>query len=294
MNRFFSKKQKSKVKKVIKPAKAGSSNPYLHKIVKLRKTIPHWDNLYSPSVSSEDRINALVRLDVLGTQLCEKYSWAIPDNRALRILQEFSPLVEIGCGKAYWAKLLRDMNVDIVAVDKYASIKSSWTQIIRGEPKVLQRNDMKHRNLFLCYPDENESMGSECLKYYQGKYIIHIGESLMTGGTRSGPPQAPFGRTTGSDFQVQLAESFHCLLVANLPRYPLSMDTISVWKRTSFVEGLNHDNDDDDEKVDSRELDEESDHCSESTQALNLWASMPDEEILPTERVAPCLAHLLS
>mmetsp|Transcript_7307 Transcript_7307/g.6553 ORF Transcript_7307/g.6553 Transcript_7307/m.6553 type:complete len:117 (+) Transcript_7307:1-351(+) len=115
----------------------------------------------------------------------------------------------------------------------------------------------------------------KCLQHFKGEYIIHVGEMITTGGTLSGTPQAPFGRTTSADFQVKLAESFHCLLVAPIPRYPFSNDTISVWKRTTFVKGR-EDYEDDNEDDDGNE-----------------WASIPDDEVLPVQRAAPCLRHLI-
>lgn len=60
---------------------------------------------------------------------------------------------------------------------------------------------------------------------------------FLAAGTVSGPPQAPFGRTTSSAFSVALAEEFHCILVASIPRFPFSHDCISVWKRTKLVRG---------------------------------------------------------
>ena len=54
----------------------------------------------------------------------------------------------------------------------------------------------------------------------------------------AGAPVRPFGRTSSAEFQVSLMESFHCILIANLSlNYPHSKDSISVWKRTSFIPG---------------------------------------------------------
>ena len=65
---------------------------------------------------------------VLGEPLARRYAWAIPDERALRILAEFSPLVEIGCGKGYWSKLLQNRGVDIIPCDK-AVFPDSFTDV---------------------------------------------------------------------------------------------------------------------------------------------------------------------
>lgn len=274
--KLIKKKKVIKSKNLPRDNKSISSNvnEYQYEVEKLKKTISVWDDLLLPECDEETRGCAWVRLDVLGSSLCDKYAWAIPNERALIIISYFSPIIEIGCGKGYWVKLLLDRGVDIVAYDKYTDVKDStnWLQnILKGSPKVLNKSEYKQRTLLLSYPDEAESMSIKCLEYFQGDHIIHIGEMITTGGTLSGQPQIPFGRTTSSEFQIALLENFHCLLVAEIPQYPFSKDTISVWKRTSFIQG--------------RESDED--------EGMNLWAAIPKEEKLPVTRAAPCLQHLL-
>lgn len=250
----------------------------------LRATVPSWQELYEPHVSDKIRLESWMRIDVIGQHLCQKYAWAVPDERTLQIIRHFQPIVEIGAGKGYWAKLLRDRNTDIIAVDKYLCDKT-WTEVIEGDSKILCDASMAGRTLLLCYPDENEPVSVNCLEHYTGEYVIHIGEMITTGGTISGPPQAPFGRTTSSDFQVELATQFHCLLVSPIQAFPFSRDTISIWKRTTYIEGLLTEDDNSAEEVsDSNESDDDA----------NLWASIPADEVLPVARVAPCLAHLLA
>jgi len=80
-------------------------NDYLRAIKRLRKTIPNWDELFDDDkVSDEQRLQQWIRLKVVAEPLVEQYAWAVPDDKALNILQEFSPLVELGAGKGYWAR----------------------------------------------------------------------------------------------------------------------------------------------------------------------------------------------
>ena len=54
------------------------------------------------------------------------------------ILSKFSPLVEIGCGKGYWARLLRDKGAVIVAFDQHVPRDhSAWTTVQKGGPEVI-------------------------------------------------------------------------------------------------------------------------------------------------------------
>lgn len=91
-----------------------------------------------------------------------------------------------GAGKGYWAKMLSNRNVDIIAYDKYLD-KDRWFNVIRGNSNILKTSVAKNRNLFLCYPDDSENLGRnfvllnvKCILYfilyYMFKYIksLHI------------------------------------------------------------------------------------------------------------------------
>lgn len=96
---FFQRYKKIKRFKVKRDIK---HNIYLSQINKLKKTIPEWDNFFcndpSKSIEENDQIRGSnwIRLEVIGQSLLEKFSWAIPDERSLRILSNYSPLIEIG------------------------------------------------------------------------------------------------------------------------------------------------------------------------------------------------------
>lgn len=336
-------------------------NKYLEKINELKLTMPEWDNetffndhiktsknkkkrKVTADENDSDAVSRMmtresnwIRLEVLGEPLSDKFAWAIPDERALNILAHFSPLIEIGAGKGYWARLLQSRGIDIVAFDKEPISQGpgekikSWAEVNKGGPKLLSKPKYADHSLFLCYPDEGESMSIECLEHFTGSYIIHVGELLGAGGTISGAPQAPFGRTTSAEFTVALAESFHCLLKASIPRFPFSNDCISVWKRTNWVQGrmFNENEGDSEEGEDSEaegkavskskdksrienksiehEVAEEVDNGKDNyedgddkgscigsvAKEENLWADIPASERLPSDSAAPCLEHLL-
>lgn len=122
-----------------------------------------------------------------------RFSWAIPDERAIRILHHFSPVVEIGAGDGYWAGLVEAAGGDVLAFDiaaagaagNSAKDKQMISRKGRGElahvkgpvvaaggPEVLLRPECVGRALVLCYPDEyefnDESLGNACLDTFQG------------------------------------------------------------------------------------------------------------------------------
>lgn len=293
--RVESGKKSRGVSRVSKSAFNKSSpgvNKYHKEFLKLRKSIPCWDNFFT--VSEQERVDNWPRLEVLGNAMCEKYAWAVPDDRTLKILKHFSPLIEIGAGKGYFSRLLTDWGVDILAFDREVDKKTSWGEVLIGGPKKLLKKHAKGRNLFLCYPDEDSSMACPCLDNFDGDYVIHIGELITTGQLSS--PQAPWGRTSGADFQVALMSEFHCVLVSELPAFPFSRDCISVWKRTEWVRGkesieremnlhYNEDSKDSDERNEDSNGDDDDDD--------DAWASIPANERLPVTRAAPDLLFLL-
>lgn len=159
--------------------------------------------------------------------------------------------------------------------------------IHRGGPEVLSSNqEAQNRVLFLCYPDEDvmdevderkefsTSMGAACLENYEGDTVIHVGE--LFGDTPS-MDQAPWGRSSGPEFQQRLAAEYHCILKAKLTNWLHVRDTISVWKRTELCsivfQGDEDDDDDNDEEVEYRHV--------------------PEDERLPSDTAAPCCQHLL-
>ena len=233
----------------------------------------------------EERSEKMVRINVVGGFLSKKFAWAVPDSRALKIIGTFGPIIELGCGNAYWASLLREMGCDIIAVDKYSKENEDGPfikDIIKGDARILNKKQSAGRTLLLCYPDDRESLSLECLKYYQGDTLIHIGELAFTTGTLAGgADQCPFGRTTCSEFQVELAAQFHCVLSAKLKMsLPHCKDYISVWRRSSFVS--------------MGEGEGECDEGEEEEEEEDLWRAIPAEEELPDLDVAaPAYKHLL-
>ena len=284
-------------KGVVKSSVIGKDeNKYLKEFSKLKKSIPCWDSFFT--VTEEERIENWPRLEVIGNAMCEKYAWAVPDSRALKILKHFGPLIEIGAGKGYFAKLLSESGVDIIAFDREAD-ENSWADVRIGGPKQLSKKIAKGRNLFLCYPDEDSSMACPCLEHFDGEYVIHIGELTLTGTLSS--PQAPWGRTSSADFQVSLMQEYHCVLVAELPAFPFSRDCVSVWKRTEWVRGkesiekemgMSTDGEDEGGQGVDGEGDEDDEEDDEGEED-DAWASIPSAERLPVDRAAPDFQFLL-
>ncbi len=172
--------------------------------------------------------------------------------------------------------------------------------IYKGGPEVLSQTskfkDIHNRVLFLCYPDEDvfedehnqynndddddnkahstsiSSMGAACLEHYMGDTIIHVGE--LFGDTLS-IDDAPWGRSSGAEFQQRLFSEYHCILRAKLTNWLHVRDTISVWKRTKCCSIVFQAEDEGDE--------------NEETE----YKYIPENEVIQTDVAAPCAQHLL-
>lgn len=179
------------------------SNPLESEVEKFLKDISaeERDHFFSDEhVDPERRAELWMRQADVGEESVNKYAWAIPDERALRVLKHFSPLIEIGCGaNAYWCKQMKCVGIDVVGYDSNPESGGKITknnskrqkfQVKKGGPEVLSQSENKDRNLFLCYPDENDnpgegdeqfSLGLACLEKFNGDYVVHVGESKSVG-----------------------------------------------------------------------------------------------------------------
>lgn len=174
--------------------------------------------------------------------LTRKYAWAIPNQAALDVLRKYAPIIEIGAGTGYWAFLLRQMQVDIVAYDiripdgsilpddasrehieafpgnAYHLGHTPWTDVLPGGPEMAGQHP--NRTLFLCWPPYQDPMASDCLKQFKGNTVIYVGE----GG---------WGCTGDDEFHDLLEENFVEIeedFVA-IPRWEGVNDRFCVYRR---------------------------------------------------------------
>lgn len=137
-----------------------------------------------------------------------------------------------GAGNGYWEFLLQQRGADVVAFDQNTVYPKDmrYLEIMKGDPRILC--DYEDRALLLSWPDHAEDcpFSLDCLKYYKGKTIIHIGE--LFGETLS---SNPWGQTTSRAFQLRLGETFRCVSRVQLPNWPGHMDSLTVWSRAPDV-----------------------------------------------------------
>jgi len=113
-----------------------------------------------------------------------RYAFGVPNHAALQTIARYSPIIELGAATGYWAYLLRNRGVDIVAYDlappdqtdnAYKFEPRTWTQVRRGGVEVLDQH--ADRALFLCWPGYRDTFADEALARFAGTVLIYVGEA---------------------------------------------------------------------------------------------------------------------
>jgi hypothetical protein len=169
------------------------------------------------------------------------YSWAVPTPEALETIKRVSPtgVLEIGAGTGYWAMLLRQLGVDVIAYDAEPPDEHDlndwhqgarcWTEVVQGGPDHAAEHP--ERTLMLCWPplvrdDDNSCLALDALSVYGGETVVYIGENG--------------GATAGDAFHQALEDGWHEAEVVAIPQWPGMHDYLMVWRRgTASAKGGN-------------------------------------------------------
>ena len=118
-------------------------------------------------------------------ELVARFAWAIPGPAALATIADAGAVVEAGAGTGYWAALLRDRGVDVVATDPaawsgnaYHPAGPLWTDVepVDGVAAVRRHRD---RTLLLCWPPpEDDAASWSVLRAYRGDVLLYVGEGI--------------------------------------------------------------------------------------------------------------------
>ena len=164
-------------------------------------------------------------------RLVARYSWAIPNDDALVVLATHAPLIEMGAGTGYWAHLLRQRDVDILAFDndpptsaqhrnewhrnQYV-VGTSWTEVQQGTPVILRGEAYAGRTLFLCWPPPG-SMAVRTLRAYAGNTLALVRCCKEENGDDA--------------FYALLDRAWRCEMDVAIPQWDCVQDTLTIWRR---------------------------------------------------------------
>jgi hypothetical protein len=185
------------------------------------------------------------QLSELRRRCVEAWSWAVPNDAALRTLASLGRIVEMGAGTGYWSRLLRQRGVDVVAYDRAPGIGCTWyrdgglgpvqhTEVVRAEPEVLGAH--ADRALLLVWPPlvshesldtpEFVSFGRRCLRAYRGRTVAYIGEPRSVRGDGNRP-----GWTGDDTFFDDLERDFVVTEWVSIPCWPGLHDSLWILRR---------------------------------------------------------------
>lgn len=164
-------------------------------------------------------------------ELCGRYSWAIPGPEAVKSIAEMFPrIVEVGAGRGYWAKVLSDAGVDVVAYEPTVQdgdlSGNHWhaSEYEIGLYFDLQQGDAtacaKHGNraLLLCWPPYSDPMAATALQAYPGNDLIWIGEG-------------DGGCCGGEDFWEMIRDGWMEQCWWSIPQWPCMRDHVAIYRR---------------------------------------------------------------
>ncbi|MEI6791232.1 MAG: hypothetical protein WCK42_08635 [Myxococcaceae bacterium] len=168
-------------------------------------------------------------------QIASYYSWAIPDERSLRIIASYSPLIEIGAGSGYWAHSLTKYGADILAFDDFSWTDSNtrlWFDVTQGSTEKIPLH--LNRTLFLCWPPAKSSFAYEALKAYQGTHFIYIGELFNRYIKETGRMTKPAMGNT--EFFKLLREKYNLVSTTPINTWPGYFDELHIFSRRAVQE----------------------------------------------------------
>jgi hypothetical protein len=162
----------------------------------------------------------------LRQELVKRYTWAIPNEAAIRAIVSHSPIVEIGAGRGYWAKLIADAGGDIMAFDLRPPVKEGnneyhnesgvYAPIRRGGATAVREH--ADRTLLLCWPPYDTRMAYNAVKHYTGTCVIYIGEAWG-------------GCTADDDFHRHMNTQFDEVEEISIPQWPYIKDAMWIYRR---------------------------------------------------------------
>lgn len=206
----------------------------------------------NPLFERRRQLGPIGRDDPRRDQLVHRYAYGIPTQAALDAIATVSPagVVEVGAGTGYWARLLHERGVDVVAYDaappetganRFVDTATAWFPVHAGDEHVVARPT--DRTLLLVWPTWNETWAGDAAAHFHaagGRTMVYVG-----GG--------PGGRTGDATLHVRLGLHGPCLTctfgimdvpcvwgidvpweplrIVAVPRWADAEDTCGIYKR---------------------------------------------------------------
>lgn len=160
-------------------------------------------------------------------KLVAKYSWAIPSDNAIQLLAGMGPIIEMGAGNGYWAKLIVEAGGSIEPHDKkpgnhhyMATPSEVWHPVLQGGPEAITAHHKNHTLLLVWPPYEGELAYDALTRYLEvgGQTVVFVGEGHG-------------GCTADDRFFELLWDRFEEVGSTEIPQWSYLHDCLTVYRR---------------------------------------------------------------
>jgi hypothetical protein len=163
-----------------------------------------------------------------GLEAIRKHSWGIPTGPGLQLIKEQGKIIEVCAGTGYWAWMLFQLDVDVIAYDispgptlrnSYHRFRLGWFPVRKGDSAqaAIRHAD---RALMFCWPTNNAA-SARALAAYQGERVIYIGANDVGSNTFTGD----------KTFHRLLKEGWRLIRAERLPCWGELKDSVRVYER---------------------------------------------------------------
>lgn len=158
------------------------------------------------------------------TELATEYAWSIPNDAAIDVIVNHSPVIEVGAGTGYWASLVEQAGGEITATDSHPSPKTRWSDIYPLEATQAVREAMasgRDFTLLMVFPPRDDPMAADAARLFHnhgGERLIYVGEGRN-------------GVNANFTFHQQLFRWWDLVDVVEIPTFFGMRDRLEVWER---------------------------------------------------------------
>jgi SAM-dependent methyltransferase len=149
------------------------------------------------------------------TGVARHFSWAVPSSGALAAIgRRAEKILEVGAGSGYWAWLLRQAGLEVIAVDA-APLAFAWLPVAQADERAVA--SYAGDALFLCWPPWGSDMAFNALTLHRGPIVIFVGEWM--------------GGTANARFFALLSSKFKLVERAAIPQWQGRDDWLFIFER---------------------------------------------------------------
>lgn len=188
----------------------------------------------NPLLDEHDVAGPVGRRDPVRQRLVRRYAYGIPNDDALSAIAAASlaGVVEVGAGTGYWARLLHDRGVDVVAYDRWPPGSGAnrfvddvmWFPVEHGDERTV--SDHADRTLLLVWPTWNDTWPADTVAAFHtagGATLVYVGEG-------------PGGLTGDSVLHAQLGTHGACVSCSlGVADTPCVCDVPVLWRAVRRV-----------------------------------------------------------